>query len=184
MLGARALVPAAARLRERRRARAVRALVVAVTLASLAIPAVDPAWSAPTTSGLAGAGGLPGGREVGEWVDAHVPQRRPPDDDRPVDGEPHRVLQRTALDALSVSPNPLHRNPTYRPIINADAELAAGNYEYIVWDAYSAQRSPHFAQRAIDARKRFGGPHRPHPARRRRAARTTSRIIVIYQVHP
>ena len=109
------------------------------------------------TSGLAGAGGLPGGREVGRWVDTHVPLGSHLITIGPSMANVIQYYSGRRCDALSVSPNPLHRNPTYQPIINADAALAAGVYEYIVWDVYSARRSPHFAARAKELAHRFGG---------------------------
>ena len=42
---------------------------------------------------LAGAGGLPAGREAGDWIDSHVPSGATLHDDRPVDGEPRAVLR-------------------------------------------------------------------------------------------
>ena len=50
-------------------------------------------------------------------------------------------------DALSVSANPLHRNPSYLPIPNPDAALRSGDYQYVVWDAFTASRTPFFAAR-------------------------------------
>jgi hypothetical protein len=56
-----------------------------------------------------------------------------------------------------VSPNPLHRNPSYRPIRNPDLSLREGEFGYIVWDAYSASRSPRFEARLLDYVRRFEG---------------------------
>ena len=53
--------------------------------------------------------------------------------------------QRKAL-GLSVSPNPLHRNPAYEPVSNANSEIRSNNIQYLVWDSYSAQRSSFFAE--------------------------------------
>ncbi len=181
MLGARSLVPTVDALKSTARRVWQRVLVVGV-VASLAIPAAV-GVAVPTTSGLAGAGGLPGGREVGEWVDTHVPLGSHLMTIGPTMANLIEYYSGRRSDALSVSPNPLHRNPTYRPIMNADAELAAGNYEFIVWDVYSAQRSPHFAQRAIDLERRFGG-HIVHVQRGEVGGKDNQPIIVIYQVHP
>ena len=84
---------------------------------------------------------------------------------------------------LSVSPNPLHRNPTYQPIINADAQLKAGDFQYIVWDAYSAARSPIFAARALTLAHRFQG-HVVHVQRGAFHGRAHQPLIVIYEVTP
>ena len=45
---------------------------------------------------------------------------------------------------LSVSPNPLNRNPSYTAVENADAQLRNGAIQYVVWDSFSAARSPSF----------------------------------------
>ena len=181
VLGARALIPVAERLRTRNGRRYV-AVVTPLVVLSLAIPAVLRVVS-PTTSGLAGAGGLPGGREVGRWVDVHVPIGSHLITIGPSMANVIQYYSGRRCDALSVSPNPLHRNPTYEPIINADAELKAANYEYVVWDAYSARRSPHFAARANQLAHRFGG-HVVHVQRGDIDGKSNQPLIVIYEVHP
>ena len=39
---------------------------------------------------------------------------------------------------LSVSPNPLHRNPVVRAGENPDLQIRHGDLQYIVWDSFSA----------------------------------------------
>ncbi|GBD19542.1 hypothetical protein HRbin27_02049 [bacterium HR27] len=58
---------------------------------------------------------------------------------------------------LSVSPNPLHRNPTYEPVVNPDLRLRNGEIQYIVWDAYSANRSPFFSEKLLTYARRYHG---------------------------
>jgi hypothetical protein len=55
---------------------------------------------------------------------------------------------RTAL-GLSVSPNPLSRNPSYQAIDNPDRELRQATIQYVVWDAFTAARSPFFSDRLM-----------------------------------
>ena len=86
-------------------------------------------------------------------------------------------------DGLSVSPNPLHRNPSYHPIVNADAALRAGTYQYVVWDVYSAHRSPTFSARALTLARRFGGQI-VHVQRGVYRGRPDRPLVVIYQVTP
>ena len=43
---------------------------------------------------------------------------------------------------LSVSPNPLNRNPSYEPLPNPDQALRDNEIQYVVWDTFSASRSP------------------------------------------
>jgi hypothetical protein len=59
-------------------------------------------------------------------------------------GQHHRVLRPAAAYGLSVSPNPLRRNPAYDPIVNPDRALQLNQIQYIATDIWSAQRSPFF----------------------------------------
>jgi Dolichyl-phosphate-mannose-protein mannosyltransferase len=130
------------------------ALIVAVTLAI-------PAWDRiqPPTSGtfLAGSGGVPGGREAGKWIRDNLPEGA---DMLAIGPSMANILQfyghRTAY-GLSVSPNPLHRNPVYKPIDNPDLQIRHGDLQYLVWDAFSADRSPFFAQRIHTFADRYNG---------------------------
>ena len=36
---------------------------------------------------------------------------------------------------LSVSPNPLNRNPSYEPLVNPDRALRDNELQYVVWDS-------------------------------------------------
>ena len=58
---------------------------------------------------------------------------------------------------LSVSPNPLHRNPSYEPIPNPDYALRHGDMQYVVWDLWSAKRSSHFSEVLKGLARRFHG---------------------------
>lgn len=123
---------------------------------SLLVPSVTGIVT-PTTSGLAGAGGMPSGREAGLWVAHNAP---PGSQFMTIGPSMANVIQYYGgrrSDGLSVSPNPLHRNPSYTPIRNADLALRKGQYQYIVWDAYSARRSSHFSERARELIHRFHG---------------------------
>lgn len=133
------------------------ALAVLVALgaaASVALPAVQTV-AAPANSGLAGAGGLDGGRAAGRWTASHTPSDAMFMTIGPSLANLIQFYGGRPADGLSVSPNPLHRNPSYRSIDNADAALRTGAYTYIVWDAYSAARSPFFAARAEQLIQRF-----------------------------
>jgi len=135
----------------------VRIAALALTLLSLAVPswlAVNPA---PTSTFLAGAGGVPGGRETGQWIDATLPTGS-----RLLTLGPSmaNLVQfygnRKAL-ALSVSANPARRNPSYESVDNPDRELRDRNLQYIVWDAYSAARAPFFATKLMEYVERYHG---------------------------
>jgi len=58
---------------------------------------------------------------------------------------------------LSISPNPLSRNPSYEPIENPDRELRRGIIQYVVWDAFTASRSPFFAERLLGYVDKYSG---------------------------
>jgi hypothetical protein len=130
------------------------ALLVA---ASLAVPA----WQRihPPTSGkfLAGSGGVPGGREAGKWIRRNIPEGA---DMLTIGPSMANILQyygHRAVFGLSVSPNPLHRNPVYKPIHNPDLEIRHGDLQYLVWDSFSADRSPFFARRIQTYADRYNG---------------------------
>lgn len=105
--------------------------------------------------GEAGYSGLPGVRELTTWISEETP-------------EGSRFLgigpsitnviafysDRDTL-ALSVSPNPLRRNPAYEVVRNADYDVRWGQYEYLIYDGYSAQRTSHFANRVLDLADRY-----------------------------
>jgi hypothetical protein len=50
----------------------------------------------------------------------------------------HRVY------ALSVSPDPRNRNPAYVPVLNPDRALRNDQFQYLVWDSYTAARTPFY----------------------------------------
>ena len=181
VLAARSLSPLPAMLAARWR-RITAVVVTTLCVASVAIPAVA-GVAHPATSGLAGAGGLPGGREAGKWVDGHVPQGARFMTVGPSMANLIQYYSGRRSDGLSVSPNPLHRNPTYHPIINADALLKSGAYQYIVWDVYSARRSPVFSARALQLADRFDG-HVIYVGRGSFDGKANQKLIVIYEVTP
>jgi hypothetical protein len=77
-----------------------------------------------------------------------------------------------------VSSNPLHRNPSYTPVYNPDLSIHRGQFPFLVWDAYSAYRSPSTARhlQILVAR---------HHGRTVYTQRVDGKpVIVIYQVRP
>jgi hypothetical protein len=138
----------------------VRAIAVPVVLALL-VASTLAVTSWPKLSGrgstLAGTGGVAGGREAGRWVAGHVP-----DDATLLTIGPSmaNILQfyggRRSY-ALSVSPSPNGRNPSYVPVPNADLSIRQGQFQYLVWDAYTARRTPSFARKMTDLVNRFHG---------------------------
>jgi len=182
VLAARPLVWLAAAEPRRIRNRVIGAGLAAACVFSLLVPSVLSLVHRSSTP-LAGAGGTPGGREAGRWVATHLPAGARLMTIGPSMANVLQYYGGRTSDGLSVSPNPLHRNPSYHPILNADAALRSGTYQYIVWDAYSAQRSPTFATKARDLARRFGG-RVIHVELARFHGKPRQPVIVIYQVIP
>jgi len=136
---------------------------------------------------LAGTGGVPGGREVGTWIQNNVPQSATfmtigPSMANIVEFYGHRFAY-----GLAVSPNPLHRNPSYTPIINPDVDIRRSDLQYLVWDSFSGDRTPFFTDKLLSYVKKYNG----------RAVHTETitvndaqgkpvvqPVIIIYEVHP
>jgi hypothetical protein len=64
--------------------------------------------------------------------------------------------QRSAF-GLSISPNPLYRNPAYVPVLNPDLQIRNGDIQYLVWDSFSAARSGFFSDLLMKLSQRFNG---------------------------
>jgi hypothetical protein len=128
------------------------ALLVVVTLAVPSWGTIRPS-SAPAF--LAGAGGLPGGREAGRWVDDNLPQNAVFLTIGPSLANLVQFYGQRQAFALSVSPNPLNRNPAYAAVDNPDLRLRRGEFHYLVWDAYSAARSPQFSARLLQYASKY-----------------------------
>jgi hypothetical protein len=88
---------------------------------------------------------------------------------------------------LSVSPNPLNRNPSYEPLLNPDRAIRQNELQYVVWDTFSAARSPGFSRKLLRYADRYNGRvvHaevlQAETARGERAERPA---IVVYEVRP
>lgn len=121
-----------------------------LTTSIVAFTLFFPSWQQiqPSTTGtfLAGSGGVPGGREAGAWVLEHTPVGSEfmtvgPSMANIIEFYGHREAY-----GLSISPNPLRRNPSYQPILNPDLQIRSGNLHYLVWDSFSADRSSFFSE--------------------------------------
>jgi 4-amino-4-deoxy-L-arabinose transferase-like glycosyltransferase len=134
------------------------ALAVVLVTVSLAVPTaarVDPTTSSGTF--LAGTGGLPGGREAGEWVGQNVPLGAQLLTIGPSIANVLQFYGHRRVRALSVSANPRSRNPAYTPVPNPDRALRNGEFQYLVWDSYTANRTPFFAEKARKLVERYHG---------------------------
>jgi hypothetical protein len=113
----------------------------------------------PSTTGMfvAGTGGVPGGREAGEWVNENIPAGATLMTIGPSMANIIQFYGHRKAYGLSVSPNPLRRNPSYPPILNPDMQIRNGDIQYVVWDSYSAERSSFFSDGVIKFAKRYHG---------------------------
>ncbi|MEO7262550.1 MAG: glycosyltransferase family 39 protein [Jatrophihabitantaceae bacterium] len=115
----------------------------------LVISLLVPTWSRiqPSTSGtyLAGTGGLPGGREAGRWLEQNVPASAQLLAIGPSMANVLQFYGQRRVYALSVSPDPANRNPSYQPVPNPDLAMRQHRFQYLVWDSYTATRSPSFS---------------------------------------
>ena len=64
--------------------------------------------------------------------------------------------QRKVL-GLSVSANPLRRNPVYEAVRNPDLMIRHNDIQYVVWDSYSASRSHFFGDKILAYARRYNG---------------------------
>lgn len=135
----------------------------------------------PGRTFLAGSGGLAASRPTGEWIrDNTLPSARFLTIGPSFANVVQFYGQRKAL-ALSVSANPLRRNPQYEPVTNADAAIRSGTIQYLVYDSYSAARSQFFTKKLMAYVTKFGGvavfAYREDGTRQ-------SADVLIFEVHP
>ena len=136
---------------------------------------------------LAGSGGVPGGREAGIWVRDNVPEGATLMTIGPSMANIIQYYGQRPAFGLSVSPNPLQRNPSYEPINNPDLEIRSGDLQYIVWDSFSAARSTFFSDRVHEYANRYHGRvvHTETIATTTPSGEdVTLPVIVIYEVRP
>ncbi|MDX6644776.1 MAG: hypothetical protein QOK40_503 [Miltoncostaeaceae bacterium] len=131
--------------------------VAGVVALSILLPSWDRIQPSNSDTFLAGSGGVPGGREMGKWIRENVPEGSQflalgPSMANIVQFYGHRKAF-----GLSVSPNPLHRNPSYEPVLNPDLKIRQNELQYIVWDAFSAARSEFFSRGLIKLVSHYNG---------------------------
>jgi 4-amino-4-deoxy-L-arabinose transferase-like glycosyltransferase len=161
--------------------------VAAVLVLSVAVPTIIAVRQPAALGSLAGTGGLPGGREAGRWIDENIPEGAAfmtigPTLSNVIQFYGHRRSQ-----GLSVSPNPLHRNPAYDPIRNPDDSIRTLRIQYVAYDIWSASRSKFFASVLMDYVKKYHGQLIYEQRAETRAAdgsRRMETVIGIYEVRP
>jgi 4-amino-4-deoxy-L-arabinose transferase-like glycosyltransferase len=160
----------------------IQAAAIAAVVASLLVPSINRVATRNSATFLAGSGGLPAGRQAGQWLSSHVPAGAVlltigPSMANVLEYYGHRQAY-----ALSISPNPLHRNPSYAAVNNPDRALRDDDIQYVVWDAYSAARTKHFAAALLHLAHRYHG--RVVHAEEIVVHGAPTAVIVIYAVRP
>jgi 4-amino-4-deoxy-L-arabinose transferase-like glycosyltransferase len=164
--------------------RAVVALVLVASLAATSWTRIQPASTG--SSFLAGTGGVPGGREAGAWVADHVPAGAQLLAIGPSMANIIQFYGHHKSMGLSVSTNPLYRNPVYEPVDNPDLHIRHGELKYLVWDSYSASRSSFFSDRLITYAERYHGQvvHQEFVTVSTSQGDLQRAVIIIYEVRP
>ncbi|MFQ6171696.1 ArnT family glycosyltransferase [Oryzobacter sp. R7] len=162
---------------------AVAAVVVVTTLA----PTLQQVSATERATALAGTGGLPGGRELGAWIGQNVPDGVTMMTIGPSMANVIKWYGHRDARGLSVSPNPLYRNPVYDPIPNPDLAIRRNQVQYVVWDSFSAERSRFFSEAVLRYADRYNG----HEVYRHEVNGTDEQgrpamvpIIIVYEVRP
>jgi hypothetical protein len=134
---------------------------------------------------IAGSGGLPGGRKTGLWVRNNTPLGSEFLAIGPSMANLISFYGYRKAYGISVGPNPLRRNPAYEPIGNADLALRRNEVQYIVFDAYSASRSPFFANQLVKLKNKYNGRlvfSVTMPIRTPSGSTTHAPVIAVYAV--
>jgi hypothetical protein len=159
-------------------------VLATVIIASLVIPSWLAVSEPNATSRMAGAGGIPGVREAGVWIDENLPEDAVIATIGPSMANMVQFYGNRKAYGLSVSTNPLHRNPSYQPLANPDASFRYGQVQYLMYDSFSASRSEFFLNTLMkyvdkyEAREiySFSITTPDHPG--------GTKIIIIYEVRP
>ena len=162
-------------------------VAVAAVVVSLLVPSLQGVLTTTTRGSLAGTGGLPGGREAGLWIREHVPAGATFMTIGPTLSNIVRFYGQRPSFGLSVSPNPLRRNPAYDPIRNPDRSIQLLRIQYIAFDIWSAERSPFFANRLRGYIEKYKGRlvHEQTAVTRDTYDRISERVVIqIYEVRP
>ena len=169
------------------RRRLVAAVLAAVVVLTCLVPTLERIRPSDRVTFLAGSGGVPGGREAGHWVGSHIPEGAQLLALGPSMANIIQFYGRRKTYGLSVSTNPLNRNPTYAPIANPDLAIRRNTLQYLVWDSFSAGRSPFFSKRLLNYVERYSGRviHTESVQVRTPNGRLEAKpVIVLYEVRP
>jgi 4-amino-4-deoxy-L-arabinose transferase-like glycosyltransferase len=166
---------------------ALQHLLTGVTALTLVVPTWQRIQPAQSDVFLAGSGGVPGGREAGWWVNEHVPEGGQLLAIGPSMANIIQFYGQRKTYGLSVSPNPLRRNPSYEPVNNPDLLIRDNQLHYLVWDAFSASRSPLFSDGLLRYVDKYHGrvAHLETVPVKTSAGHVADKpVVVIYAVRP
>ncbi len=166
---------------------AVHWLMAGAVIFSLSFTSWQQIQPAISTQFLAGTGGVPGGREAGTWIQQNVPANAHFMTIGPSMANIIEFYGQRPANGLAVSPNPLHRNPSYDPINNPDEQIRSSNLQYLVWDSFSASRSPFFSDKLMAYVAKYKGRvvhTETIPVKDDEGNTVNEPVIVIYEVHP
>ncbi|HVL25407.1 MAG TPA: glycosyltransferase family 39 protein [Thermomicrobiales bacterium] len=162
------------------------AAIIVVTC-SLLLPSWHDASDQQATSRMAGAGGIPGVRETGDWIQVNIPQDAVFVTIGPSMANLIQFYGHRKAYGLSVSTNPLHRNPSYEPLTNPDASLRYGDVQYMVWDSFTASRTEFFTNTFNKYKDKYHAKEifsYSIPVNGPDGTKTNEPIIIIYEVTP
>ena len=165
----------------------LRVVAVGVCILSLvAATYVKVSAASSSTTFLAGTGGVPRGREAGHWINEHVPENAAILAVGPSMANIIEFYGKRTAYGLSVSPNPLHRNPVYEAIHNPDLSIRHSDLQYLVWDSFSAARTKFFSDKLLDYANRYHGRviHTECINAHKGGQTVCKPVIVVYQVRP
>ncbi len=163
------------------------ALAVIVVAFSLLIPTVLTITGNSSSAVLAGSGGIPGGRETGEWIAENLPEGSSLMTIGPSMANILQFYGHQRAYGLSVSANPLYRNPSYTPIDNPDLQILRGEIQYLIWDAFSARRSSFFSEKLLGYVQKYNGRViriESIPLETAGGETVEEPIIIVYRVYP
>ncbi len=171
--------------RRGRLSRIVRLLTAGVVVVSVLLPTWITINAEPAGTVLAGTGGVPGGREAGIWLRDNVPDGSQVLTIGPSMANILQFYSHRGARSLSVSSNPQSRNPSYTPVLNPDLAVRSGEFQYLVWDTYTASRTKFFADRLDRLLTHYHGQQvYPRPETSGLDISHRNGPVVVYQVGP
>jgi 4-amino-4-deoxy-L-arabinose transferase-like glycosyltransferase len=161
--------------------------ILVLTMITLLMPTLQKVIPSASDKFLAGSGGIPGGRETGLWIRENTPEGSTFMTIGPSMANILQFYGQRQAYGISVSPNPLYRNPSYQPVRNPDRQIRLGEIQYLVWDAYSAGRTSFFSNKIREYVQKYKGRviHVESVTLDSDGSGSISQpVIIIYQVRP